>query len=316
MTDNVAMLRQALKAFTPDAIIHLGDVYYSGTRRECTENVVGVLDALVDELKIRRPPFFTLPGNHDYYSGGRGFYEMIGRINSKLPGCQQKASYFCLRTADGHWQFLGMDTGYNDRDPVYQKSPGLVATEITWHRDKLDHFDGTTVLLSHHQLYSAKERLSQGSRPWLNEDLHMVFQPYYDRVAAWFWGHEHNLILFKDNQIFSGDTKALRKGRLVGCSAYEETVAEDPYGINEACKAVAFMEEMQQLQPSKYRTPLQTFYDHAFALLEVTPQQITVSYYAYPSWDQDFQMPTDPALGVALFSETLPLIEGPVTPRA
>ena len=48
-------------------------------RRNAEQNVLDVVDALVAELKIARPPFFTLPGNHDYYSGGRGFYEMIAR---------------------------------------------------------------------------------------------------------------------------------------------------------------------------------------------------------------------------------------------
>jgi hypothetical protein len=305
MTDNVALLRQALRKFTPDAIIHLGDVYYSGTPQECTRNVLDVMDALVDELKIKRPPFFTLPGNHDYYSGGRGFYQMIGQINSTLPRCEQKASYFCLRTEDDRWQFLGMDTGYNDRDPIKQKAPGLVASEITWHRDKLDHFPGTTVLLSHHQLFSAKEALSKGAVPCLNEDLHVIFQPYFDRVAAWFWGHEHNLILFKDNLRFAGDTQPLRKGRLVGCSAYEETIEELPFSINPACKAAEFMDHMPRLQVSKYRSDLQKFYDHAFAMLDVSPERITASYYAYPSWDQDFSMPHEPEIAAPLFPETL-----------
>jgi 3',5'-cyclic AMP phosphodiesterase CpdA len=164
MTDNVALLRQALKKLQPDAIIHLGDVYYSGTRQECRQNVLDVVDALVAELKIKRPPFFTLPGNHDYYSGGRGFYQMIGEINKTLPGCEQKASYFCLRTADDHWQFLGIDTSYNDRNPINTSRPGVVRSEIAWHYDKLDQFPGTTVLLSHHQLVSAKEVLHPGGR--------------------------------------------------------------------------------------------------------------------------------------------------------
>jgi hypothetical protein len=310
MTDNVALLRQALKRFAPDAIIHLGDVYYSGTHHECSQNVIEVMDNLVADLKIKRPPFFTLPGNHDYYSGGRGFYEMISRINATLPGCEQKASYFCLRTEDDRWQFLGMDTGYNDRDPINQKSPALLPSEIAWHKDKLDNFSGTTILLSHHQLFSAKEILSTGTRPWLNESLHAVFQPYYDRVAAWFWGHEHNLVLFKDSLLFPGDTKALRKGRLVGCSAYEDTVADDPYAVTEACKAAAFIDRMPRLKLSKYRSALQTFYDHAFAVLEIAPEQVKVSYYEYPSWDQDFHIDHEPALGEPLYTEELPLISG------
>ena len=37
MTDNVAMLRQGLCMLKPDIIIHLGDVYYSGTNYECEQ---------------------------------------------------------------------------------------------------------------------------------------------------------------------------------------------------------------------------------------------------------------------------------------
>jgi predicted phosphodiesterase len=309
MTDNVALLRQALKKFKPDAIVHLGDIYYSGTHQECTENVIDVMDQLIEELAIERPPFFTLPGNHDYYSGGRGYYKMINRLNASLPGHEQKASYFCLRTEDDHWQFLGMDTGYNDRNPVVQKSPGLLPQEIIWHQHKLENFKGTTVLLSHHQLCSAKEVLNKnGAFPCLNDELNRVFRPYYDRVAAWLWGHEHCLIIFQDNLSFTGTTP-LRKGRLIGCSAYEETVQEDPYGVNDACKPAVFADT--RLGLSKYRSSLQEFYDHAFALLDVTPQQITVRYYSYPSWDQDFQMAADPAIGIALYTEDLPLIRAP-----
>jgi hypothetical protein len=313
MTDNVALLRQALKKLRPDAIIHLGDVYYSGTRIECEQNVLNVLDALVAELKIPRPPFFTLPGNHDYYSGGRGFYEMLGRVNSSLPSCEQKAGYFCLRTADDHWQFLGMDTGYNDRDPINQAAPGLVHSEIAWHHDKLENFAGTTVLLSHHQLVSAKEVLHQSGRlPYMNAKLQKVFHPYFDRVAAWFWGHEHCLILFEDNLPFTGKPP-LRKGRLVGCSAYEESVSQDPYGISKGSEAAVFMKDMKRLKVSNYRSHLQKFYDHAFALLEVTPQRITAKYYTYPSWDQDFHVPAEPELGAPIYVEDLPLIKAALT---
>jgi hypothetical protein len=314
MTDNVALLRQALKKLQPDAIIHLGDVYYSGTRFECEENVLKVLDALVAELKIARPPFFSLPGNHDYYSGGRGFYDMIARVNAALPGCEQKASYFSLRTADDHWQFLGMDTGYNDRNPINQAAPGLVRSEIAWHRDKLEHFPGTTVLLSHHQLVSAKEVLHPGGRhPCLNNKLQYAFHPYFDRIAAWFWGHEHCLIFFQDNLPITGQPP-LRKGRLVGCSAYEESVAQDPYGVTRGCEAADFIKDAKmQLGVSRYRSHLQNFYDHAFALLEVTPERITAKYYTYPSWDQDFHMPAEPELGAPIHVEELPLIRAPQT---
>jgi 3',5'-cyclic AMP phosphodiesterase CpdA len=309
MSDNVALLRQALKTLEIDAIVHLGDVYYSGTVSECEDNVLTVLDDIFAELGIERVPFFTVPGNHDYYSGGAGFFNLIDRVNSELPtSCQQKASYFCLRTADNNWQFLGMDTGLNDRNPVDHMAPSLEKSEVTWHLDKLEHFTGTTVLMSHHQLFSANSKITDhGQRPYLNESLNAVFKPYYDKhIAAWFWGHEHNLVIFKDDQKF-GDTVGLKKGRLVGCSAYEETVAESPYEKDPDCEVVEYVANLPELGISDSATALQkNFYNHAFTVLEIAPAKIVAKYYEYPSWDQDDAPDQEPKVGKPLYSEDIP----------
>lgn len=304
MPDNVALLRQALKKFNPDLIIHLGDVYYSGTVEECSENVIEVLNAIVAELKLeRRPAFFAIPGNHDYYSGGSGFFQMIAKINSGVAGCTQLASYFCLRTADQRWRFLAMDTGYGDRNPIEQQAPNLQRHEAAWHQDKLDKFPGSTVLLSHHQLLSAKEQLNKGLRPFLNENLYGIFSKYFDRIAAWYWGHEHNLIFFDNDLRVHADDPPLKKGRLVGCSAYEETVEEDPFKIN--YEAARFMKDMKRLKVSKYATGDQHFYNHAFAILDVAPEKIAASYYEYPSWGMTDGPSKEPAVGPPLYQEDL-----------
>jgi predicted phosphodiesterase len=304
MPDNAALLRQALKQFKPDVIIHLGDVYYSGTVEEFTANILDVLDQIIAEVKpAKRPAFFAIPGNHDYYSGGAGFYRMIGKVNSGVAGCTQQASYFCLRTEDSKWQFLGMDTGYGDRNPVEQQAPTLQVHEGAWHRDKLDTFAGTTILLSHHQLISAKETLNAGQRPYLNESLYATFKPYFDRIAAWYWGHEHNLIFYQDDLTIQAGDKPLRKGRLVGCSAYEETLDDDPFKINNP--AAKFINNMPHLAISKYKTGLQNFYNHAFAILDVAPDKITASYYEYPSWGAGNAPAVEPPVGKPLYQDQL-----------
>jgi hypothetical protein len=304
MPDNAGLLRQALKKFNPDAIIHLGDIYYSGTVEECTANVVDVLDQIIADVKPpKRPAFFTIPGNHDYYSGGSGFYQMIDKVNSGLTGCTQQASYFCLRSEDGKWQFLGMDTGHGDRNPVQGRAPDLQVNEAIWHRDKLDKFPGTTILLSHHQLISAYEKLNGGQRPYLNESLYGTFKPYFDRIAAWYWGHEHNLVLYENDLQIQAGEPPLKKGRLVGCSAYEETQGEDPYTVH--FPAARFMPNMPRLQLSKYKTDLQSFYNHAFAILDIAPDKVTTSYYEYPSWGQASAPPSDPPIEKYLYQEHL-----------
>lgn len=304
MADNAALLRAALDVFKPQAIIHLGDVYYSGTVEEVTENVLNVLDKVVADLKLSpRPAFFAIPGNHDYYAGGSGFYQMIGKVNSGVAGCTQQASFFCLRTADDKWQFLAMDTGYGDRNPVEQTAPTLHDHEFLWHQDKLDNFPGSTILLSHHQLCSAKEALNAGPRPYLNEALYALFKRYFDRIAAWYWGHEHNFIVFDNNLKFAKGDLPLRKGRLIGCSAYEETLEEDPYEIKYA--AARFIKNMPKLGKSQYLSPPQNFYNHAFAIFDVTPTKVTASYYEYPSWGLDGGPTTDPPVGRLLLKEDL-----------
>ncbi len=297
MTDNIAMLREAMKKFRPDAIIHLGDVYYSGTAFECTRNVLNTMNSLVQSLGIARPPFFTIPGNHEYYSGGAGFYDMIGKVNDGIAGARQQASYFCLRTANNTWQFLGMDTGYGDHIPGLAVGPSLQQPEALWHQDKLKNFGGSSILLSHHQLFSANSEIDkQSQRPYLNQSLLSTFSPYFDRVPAWFWGHEHNFAVFKDGQF------GLKKGRLVGCSAYEESLQEDPYKVNYS--AVAYADNMPKLSTSTFTTNVQKFYNHAFALLDISPAKIDVSYYEYPSWDQDYKG-QQPGLTAPFFTETL-----------
>jgi len=298
MPDNAALLRQAVKKCTPTAIIHLGDVYYSGTVEECTANVLDVMDNIFPEGGARTP-FFAIPGNHDYYAGGGGFYHTIDNVNSRIADCKQEASYFCLRTADDKWQFLGMDTGYNDRVPTDQlfnaEGPDLRDDEMEWHKDKLENFAGSTILLSHHQLISAREQLNKTSPNWLNGKLYRKFSPYFDRISAWYWGHEHNLILFENNLAVGGHTPALKMGRLLGCSAYEESIDSDPFEVKYS--DARFIHQMPKLGRSPYLTGGQSFYNHAFAILDVSPGGITATYHEYPSWGLNNHQPTDPPIG-------------------
>jgi hypothetical protein len=312
MTDAVAMLKAGVEQFKPDAILHLGDVYYSGIPDECQEHVIDVITNLRTQTGLALP-FFTIPGNHEYYSGGAGFYEMIDKINSGIAGAQQQASYFCLRSADSNWQFLAMDTGYGDHDPNDDafssdtRGPSLHSTELVWHYDKIDNFSGSTILLSHHQLYSAFSEIN-GNAAWgpafLNQRLYNSFVPKFGRTAAWFWGHEHNFAQYPDQL-------GVQNCRLAGCSAYEEAKNDDPYDYQ--YKQIKYgplpnSTKVNQVGLSPHTTATRTFYNHMFALMTLNPAGgapgITVDYYQYPSWDQDYDG-KQPATAQSLCSETV-----------
>ena len=267
------LLARLLRDCRPDVLVHLGDVYYAGTPREARYNFAATLEeALAGRTRI---PVFNLAGNHDYYSGGRGFYWLLDQLNDG--GARQQASYVCLRSQDLHWQLVGVDTGRNDRVPATPfdsgyKAPTLQASEAEWLDDKLSRFGGRTVLLSHHQPFSAHTPLNGPSsgarRPNFNDALLDLVRPHRERLAAWLWGHEHTLAVFQDG------LEGIGHGRLLGCSAFEVRADEDPYTI--------------RFPDAPYRSPLvqlsvvNGWYAHGFAVVDLGGPAI--EYYECAPW--------------------------------
>jgi hypothetical protein len=127
--------------------------------------------AIIDQTlgQGNRIPVFTLAGNHDYYSLGYAFYNTFTAMNTEITGATQEASYFCLRTADGGWQFLAMDTGWGDANPLDQVNPNYAgpqqhATEVAWLQNKLNTFTGATILLSHHRASGPRRSARSAAR--------------------------------------------------------------------------------------------------------------------------------------------------------
>ncbi|XAT60827.1 phosphoesterase [Rhodobacteraceae bacterium Araon29] len=272
--DIAARVLASALSFKPDVILHVGDVYYSGTQWEFDHYFVGLLKAAFDAAG-HAPPVYTLPGNHEYFSGAFPYFKCLdSRTLVHSPDQSQRASFFKLTTEDGGWQFLGMDTGYHGhymgvkgdklakalkamgvnpkdvRDPV--KPPEMVhlrPDEVDWHRYHLGQFQGRSILFGHHQLYSANQKVGADptspddyARPGVNIALWQAMGPYFDKVAAWFWGHEHNLCIFEDDYRPEGRPapseapddpwKTLHKGRCIGHSAIPVAEKETPYKAN------------------------------------------------------------------------------------
>jgi hypothetical protein len=281
----ISVLKQ-IAAAKPDIVIHLGDVYYSGTPAECRDN----FRLLVDQL-LRRDnptlPIFTLAGNHDMYSGGLGYYALIDELN--VEPHRQPASYFCLRTADQAWQFLAMDTGYHDNNPVTVTDAVtfLEEDELGWHLDRIREFPGRTILLSHHQLFSAYSPIGpaaqDGSREATNPRLLEAFTQLTTngRIAGWFWGHEHTLSIYK---AFAG----LERGRCLGHGGVPVSLADDVYKLVEGLALVPEVVDDGKLGAQG------GVYAHGFAILDLDVESAKATY---------FEDVNDKA--VELFSETL-----------
>lgn len=286
-TDVAAAVLLAAMSLRPDAILHLGDVYYSGTEHEFAHRFTGLL-ARVWRTAGARVPVFTVPGNHEYFTGAHAYFACLdgGRL-AVQPAQRQRASFFSLRSADAGWQFLGLDTGFHGhrlslpapmlaaalrtlraeqpRVPAGATAGSLVPAtpaepvrlrddERDWHERQLRGFPGRTILLSHHQLYSAAAACGVAqrtvpdpaggtapdprdpNRAWVNTALWRQLGAHFgDRVAGWLWGHEHNLNIFADGYRPAGwpatdpALRTLPKGRCLGHGAIPVQEKEDPY---------------------------------------------------------------------------------------
>ncbi|HET9210195.1 MAG TPA: metallophosphoesterase [Thermoanaerobaculia bacterium] len=279
-TPEARALLEKVAAHKPDVLIHLGDVYYSGTEGENMRYLL----ALVNEVLGRGPdhpvPVFNLTGNHDMYSGGDAFYAMLDQLNQPPlapPEQLQTNSFFSLRSSG--WQILGMDTGLHDSD-VFDVATDLTYledSELAWHKHQIATAGGRrTILLSHHQLFSAFSPIGpqdNGDRS-LNPRLYGQFQDVLGEVEAWLWGHEHNLEIYAP---YAG----LKRGRCIGHSAVPVFVTQQPY---KSC--VGDKIPLLPANPAVPGVPVMLgttggVYNHGYVILKLddASKTATVSYY-------------------------------------
>jgi hypothetical protein len=183
-----------------------------------------------------------------------------------------------------------MDTGYHDADPfsVSTNMTYLEPAEVVWHQDKLANAGGRkNVLFSHHQLFTAFDGVGDnaaGKPSGINTALQAAFQPYGDKITAWFWGHEHNLEIYEP---YLG----LARGRCAGASAIPLLESQHPYDVNTALDfgggvAPTLVAAAHPLAPNADHT-----YAHAFVMLslgksgagEATYYQIDSAFHGTPT---------------------------------
>ena len=156
-----------------ELLVHLGDIYYSGTKAEVQERFLQVWPSAA--AKLNR----ALNGNHEMYSGGFAYFDDI------LPKFQQRSSYFAL--GNQNWLLIGLDTAHTDHD--------LDDEQVAWlHRVLQSASQRKLILFSHHQPFSSLA--TQG--PKLLTKLADILAAR--KVTAWYWGHEHECIIYERHQ--------------------------------------------------------------------------------------------------------------------
>jgi hypothetical protein len=170
-----------------DLVVHLGDVYYAGDDNETKDRFLAFWPHREDALSR------ALNGNHEMYTGGNGYFELI------LRQFTQPTSYFALR--NDHWLLVALDTAYAEHDLHGDQAGWLI--ELA--RANPEH---RILLFSHHQPFSY---FDSGGPKLVHKLSPLLMQ---GRVSAWYWGHEHACVRYDPHPVWK------LHGRCVGHSGF------------------------------------------------------------------------------------------------
>jgi predicted phosphodiesterase len=162
-----------------ELLMHLGDIYYSGTEEEVQERFLDIWPKTAGKRTI------AVNSNHEMYSGGFGYFKLA------LPAIGQKSSYLAFENT--HWLLVVLDTAYVDHD--------MDNEQVAWlnllRKQSTEASGGVAkklVLFSHQQLFSRLD--NQG--PKLENALRHLLQS--KQITAWYWGHEHQCVIYDQHQ--------------------------------------------------------------------------------------------------------------------
>lgn len=245
-------VKAQIESQSPDYTIHLGDTYYAGFGDEIRHNLVACWPGGVQYGKS-----FTLNGNHEMYSGGNAYFDILSIFG-------QSASYFNL--GNQYWRLIALDTSWCERggDTPASSWSELVNIEMDWLQAQINHAQAFNppariILLTHHQLFSAFD--GDGLGKYLLPHV----KPFLDSgsIYAWFWGHEHRGIVYDQNATYQC------KARCIGHGGF-------PYPPNEA---PSHLDQFPILWREQRPEPGNAWYGmRGFAMLRFTGTQVQIDY--------------------------------------
>jgi hypothetical protein len=168
-------------------LLHLGDVYYSGTDSEIKSRFLNLWPKIANTVNR------ACNANHEMYTGGYAYF------NSVLKTFTQPASYFALQ--NDHWLLVGLDSAYKEWE--------FANDQIAWFRSLIQNAgDRKVILFTHHQLFSWANKTKGKMAAQLAEFLTAA------KIFAWYWGHEHRCMIFDRHAAWG------IYGRCIGHSGY------------------------------------------------------------------------------------------------
>lgn len=239
------VLAQGLTSGREQHVLHLGDVYYAGWQKEYERRFLPFWP--VDPARAGEIGSYCLNGNHDMYAGGFGYFDYL-LAEPRFKPYHQGCSYFRLFNDD--WNIMALDTAWDDN--------GLKNPQQDWVQQNLN-AAGRSMLLSHHQPFSAYKGESDGS------SIRKKLQSTLDTgaVTAWFWGHEHRHVNYDS-------AMGVKYGRLIGHGGVPVYRSGDPDGGNSALARFVYRDSID--------SGLEHWAKMGFAVLDFNGPSVAVRY--------------------------------------
>ncbi|MGF7079611.1 metallophosphoesterase family protein [Mucilaginibacter sp. UYCu711] len=186
------LVSEAIKELSPHIVIHLGDVYYSGTPAE-------EKNKLNEMWTGGSKASFTLNSNHEMYDGANGYFATA--LNDPAFSSQGGTSYFAITYAD--WIVIGLDSAYYDKSTLYKS--GTVSGEqlqfISDNVNKPENLQKRVIILTHHNPinYDASAINIRKDNGSLLNDMYLALGNRFPDY--WYYGHLHNGIVYNKQKL-------------------------------------------------------------------------------------------------------------------
>lgn len=266
--DNPAARKVAetVKSIKPAVAIHLGDIYYAGTKLEC--------EAFLKNWPWRMNAGSPMPnanlalnGNHEMYTGGESYFKVV------LQAFEQRQPFFCMQNT--HWRVIGLDTAYNGGRLKPADAQDPLTAQWHWLTDLLRDKSRATILLSHHQPVSAHKQEHADSQHLRNDVNDLLAQDGVgeNAIFGWFFGHEHRCAIY-DNNNPDGPYNA----RLIGSGCIPHVVQREVHS-DDGCTPATFFS--RRSEPGSAENAISMY-----AELRFEQEHLTITYHDddYTDW--------------------------------
>jgi hypothetical protein len=168
-------IKDVIPHSNPAYTIHLGDVYYAGTKGQES-------DFLVKLWPAGAAGAFALNSNHEMYSGAKPYFNEA--VGSALFHLQNPYSFFALENAN--WIVVGLDSAYFSDDLKAYLDGSIGNGEQVAFLREVGSRGKKVIVLTHHNGIS-----EDGQTPTALWNEVMSAFPAGTAPAYWYWGHVH-----------------------------------------------------------------------------------------------------------------------------